>query len=701
MNYPEVNEVFFSECEELLQEIESVLLHLLEGIEDKETINKLFRHIHTIKGSAGIFGFEHIEAFAHGLENLLQQVREEKLHFTPQLAEYLLKCRDHLAQLVECAAANSIPDQDLLEQGEALTAGIREFMPAGNGQIDSPPTKRSAAIAPIPETDREEDTWHLSLRFKPDTFRNGFDPLSFIRYLNEIGRIVELRVIDRDLPPLTELDPENCHLGFEIRLRTPADEGEIRQVFEFVEDDCDITVAPEGGRSQPAPAARVAVGVTPATTARSEERLPLPTARKARKAKYIRVDSDKLDQLVNFVGELVISTAHICQTAHGRGYEDIAESTDTLTKLVGDIRDSTLQLRMIPIGGAFNRFNRIVHDLGQELGKEVRLEIHGAETELDKSVTEIISDPLMHLVRNAIDHGLETSERRAALGKNPEGTLRLNAYHETGEIIIEVGDDGAGLNREKILARAMKAGLVKAGETLTDTDIHRFLFMPGFSTAEHVTNLSGRGVGLDVVNKNIEALRGRVDIESQEGRGTTMRIRLPLTLAIIDGFLVNVAESSFIIPLDLVVECLQFSEEYLVHGNKKVMELRGEALPVIRLGEIFDVNGKKIERENIVVVRQAGKKIGLIVDELLGEVQSVIKPLGRIFGRTPGFSGATILGDGTVALILDVASLVGTMEKREKAEHKKRKKQISEPTPQHEIGPEAGSDDETEGQGHD
>jgi two-component system, chemotaxis family, sensor kinase CheA len=381
--------------------------------------------------------------------------------------------------------------------------------------------------------------------------------------------------------------------------------------------------------------------------------------KKAQDAKLIRVHADKLDQLINLVGELVIAGASAALLAQKAKDEGMFEATSTISRLVDEIRDGALRLRMVQIGETFNRFHRVVRDVSRDLGKDIELVITGGEAELDKTVVEKISDPLTHMVRNAIDHGIESAEARIAAGKPARGRVNLNAFHESGNIVIEVADDGGGLNRDRIKQKAIAKGLLAADAEPSDADLFKLLFEPGFSTAEQISNLSGRGVGLDVVKRNIEALRGTTTIESQEGAGTTMSIRLPLTLAIIDGFLMGVSTSAYVVPLDMVEECIELTDgksSNKARGN--MLNLRGEVLPLIRLREYFALAGRSGRRENVVVVKYAGNKAGLVVDELMGEFQTVIKPLGKIFTHLRGISGSTILGSGEVALILDVPSLI-------------------------------------------
>jgi len=384
--------------------------------------------------------------------------------------------------------------------------------------------------------------------------------------------------------------------------------------------------------------------------------------------RFIRVDAEKLEDLINQVGELVIAGASATLLSQRNGDTALIEAMAQVGRHVEEIRDRALSLRMVEIGESFNRFPRVVRDVSRELGKDIELVITGAETELDKTVVEKIGDPLMHLVRNSMDHGIESIEERLARGKPAQGRLSLHAYHESGSIVIEVADDGGGLKRDKILAKAMDRGLVAPGQSLTDRDVFNLIFEPGFSTAEQVTNLSGRGVGMDVVRRNISALRGSIDIESQEGVGTTMRIRLPLTLAIIDGFLIQVADSAFVLPLDLVQECMELPDGERLQSrgqSSHYLDLRGEALPCLRLRSLLNLEGESSQRENVVIVQYGNRRAGLVVDRLLGEFQTVIKPLGQIFRHLRGFSGSTILGTGEVALILDVPTLVHDASGRE------------------------------------
>lgn len=554
-------------------------------------------------------------------------------------------------------------------------------------------------------------SWHISLRFGRDCLRNGMDPLAFIRYLRGLGDIVALATLGDGLPDLPGLDPESCYLGFEINFRSEASKADIEAVFEFVREDSDICILPAHSRiaeyvelirSLPEDELRLGeILVQVGTLTRHEldhalrqqeddaqrqpehEREPLGQIlvrggathepivqaaldkqrqvkeRRTREGQMLRVAADKLDALIDMVGELVIASAgNALQAQQPAQVEAAAE----VTRLVEEIRERALKLRMVEIGETFARFQRVVRDTARELGKDIALVIQGGETEMDKSLVESITDPLMHLVRNSMDHGLEKPEVRVAQGKPAQGTLRLSATHDAGSIVIEVVDDGAGLNRERICSKAVQRGLLAAEvvDSMPDAEVWKLIFEPGFSTAETITDLSGRGVGMDVVRRNIEAIRGSIDIHSTAGVGTTMRLRLPLTLAIIDGFLIESAGRNYVLPLDAVVECLQYPAQAQQHGY---LNLRGEVLPLLHLeralGSRADLAADgESQRRNVVVVSASGQRVGLVVERLLGEYQTVIKPLGSLFMHLRGIGGSTILGNGRVALILDVPALV-------------------------------------------
>ena len=548
-------------------------------------------------------------------------------------------------------------------------------------QADAPATPRNADSVANP-------CWHVSLRVPRDILQQGLDPLSFIRFLASNCRIERVLTVCDQLPAPEAFDPELHYLGYELRLDAATERDVIDTAFQFIREQSRLHVLaphaslvdyatllaalPEGVQR-----GRELLLASGALTAAEIERLDKPVGGEAVQAKdavptapleheaprsseqqSIRVDAGKLESLINLVGELVIAGASAHLQAQRARQTHLSEAVQRVARLVESVRDETLKLRMTPIGATFARFSRVVRDVSRELGKEIRLETSGGDTELDKTLIEKITDPLTHLVRNAIDHGIETSALRSERGKHPVGTVLLNAYHDSGSVVIEVSDDGGGLNRDRILAKARERGLIESGDQLSDQEVFALIFEPGFSTADAVTNLSGRGVGMDVVKRNVTQLRGTVEISSVAGGGTTIRVRLPLTLAIIDGFLIRVGNTRLVVPLDAVEECLEVKALPPQQDDHRFIDLRGQVLPLICLGEHFTIQRSQARRQSIVVVRQGTLRAGLLVDELLGEHQIVIKPLARMFRRVRGLGGSTVLGDGAVALILDVAALI-------------------------------------------
>ncbi|MFA6971263.1 MAG: chemotaxis protein CheA [Gallionella sp.] len=703
-----IQQAYVVESRELLQMMEDNLLQMEGDGGDPDTINAVFRAAHTIKGGAGVIDCKFIVEFTHVLENVLDEMRAGAITADPELIEVLLACSDQLSTLIGCVESDSEPDDDVNKISLSLREKLQRYLgKAAATSLDVALSEGKVQFSGGGEM--ETDNWHISLRFGPDVLRKGMDPASFLRYLMELGKIIHLTTLPDAMPDAVDMDAESCYLGFEISYQSDADKSRIESVFDFVRDDCVVQIWPPHSKLadfissiEALPEDTMRLGeilirsgaltqheldlalntqsdreedatATPkigdvlvnqgAVTADVVEAAAVKQGRVAEKktleSQLIRVQAAKLDQLIDLVGEMVIASAGANMLARKSGETALVETTSVISMLVEQIRDSALQLRMVQIGDTFSRFQRVVHDTSRELGKDIELVISGSEAELDKSVVEKLGDPLMHLVRNALDHGIESPQVRAACGKPARGTLRLNAYHESGSIVIEIIDDGAGMNREKILNKARERELIGPNQTLTDSEIYSLIFEPGFSTADKITNISGRGVGLDVVKRNITALRGSVDVESHEGRGSTFRIRLPLTLAIIDGFLVGVGKASYVIPLGTVVECIELSEKDRAETlNRKYINLRGEVLPFVRMREQFEVAEPGGKRENIVVVQYGGQKIGLVVDELMGEFQTVIKPLGSIFKHIKGIGGSTILGSGDVALILDVQSLV-------------------------------------------
>lgn len=655
INLDQALQTFIVEARELLQAMEQSLLQLESDPGDQDAIGAIFRAAHTIKGSAGLFGLASIVGFTHIVEDVLDRLRDGSVAVDAALIALLLKCGDHMLELIDVVASRGeTPTPATLERGETLREALSDYQPLRTATADVVP-------AAVHDDTGGDVLWHISLRFGVDVFRNGMDPLSFLRYLDTLGQMVQVTTLTDSIPALEHWDPESCYLGFEIDLRSTASHATLNEVFDFVRDDCDVHIR----AVDETPASSVAIGsdliaqAEPGLAPASPQRQPANSEAKTRDGSYVRVNADKLDELINLVGELVIASAGASLLARSCNNDPLQEATSTVSGLVEEILDGALHLRMIPIGDTFNRFRRVVRDVSQELGKDIELIISGAETELDKTVVEKIGDPLMHLLRNAMDHGIESADARRAAGKSSKGHLSLNAYHDSGSIVIEIADDGAGLNRDRILEKAQERGLVASGAVLSDQEVYNLIFEAGFSTAEAVTNLSGRGVGMDVVKRNITLLRGTVDLDSRPGQGTVVRIRLPLTLAIINGFLVGIDQSTYVIPLDMVQECVELDERQRQSSRDQgYLDLRGEVLPLVDLRDHFSHEGPAARRQNVVVVRYAEHKAGLVVDDLHGEFQTVIKPLGKLFGALRGISGSTILGSGAVALILDVPALL-------------------------------------------
>ena len=715
-------QTFLDECGELLAVMEDLLLNVESNADDPEAINTLFRAVHTIKGSSGVFGFEHVVHFTHRVESVMDQVRAGERALDAELAAVLLDCRDHISQLVELAAADPAAalDADLEQHGQALLTALDGGSPAT--------AANAVTTAGVVEATRsgggaiEGNNWHISLRFHADAFRNGIDPLSFLRYLRTVGEVRDTLTVTDRIRDAQPFDPEDCLLGFEISLQSQANKGEIEEVFAFAQDDCEIVIVPpqsntgeylalldrmpedellrlgemllgagaltqreldqalaaqntgdQGEGAATRPLGEILVeqnSVAQPVLDGALQKQGKVKAKLQRDAQLIRVDADKLGQLINLVGELVTASAATELLARSEGSLLLQESLAGMNKLVSEIRDNALTLRMVQIGETFSRFRRVVRDLSRELGKSIALEIDGGETELDKTVVESLSDPLMHLVRNAIDHGIEAPAVRAAAGKPERGTIQLSAYHDSGSIVITITDDGGGLNLDKLRDKAVNRGLIAADVQLSRRELMQLIFAPGLSTKDQATDLSGRGVGMDVVKRNIESARGSVEIDSELGRGTTITIRLPLTLAIIDGFLVGSGNEPYVVPLDNVVECVELQkDDWEVRSGRHYVNLRGTVLPFVRLRELFSLapHGNAEERENLVVVRHGRELAGLVVDRLEGELQTVIKPLGEMLAGLRVVSGATVMGNGRIAMILDVEELVRAASRGTKA----------------------------------
>ncbi len=658
------HQAFFEEAAEGLETLEQGLLALAEHGGDPETLNAVFRAAHSMKGGAATFGFQALAGFTHLLETLLDEVRGGRRAMDEPLADALLGSVDVLRDLLAAAREGTEADAEALAAAEAR---LKALLGSGAGPALAGEGAGEGAAGRGGGGGGGGRRWRIVFRPHAHLLRTGNEPLRALRELAALGRL-EASLDCSRLPALEALEPHDCHLGWTLTLEGAVERVQIDEIFEWMEGDCDLEIeALEDERPQRA--------------ADAAQQVPGPAGRPPARgeAGSIRVSIDKIDALINMVGELVITQSMLGQIGErleGLDTACVERLRDGLAQLernTRELQESVMRVRMVPISFAFARFPRMVRDLGRKLGKQVRLELAGEQTELDKTVMERISDPLVHLVRNAVDHGIEPPEARRAAGKPETGTVRLNAYHKGGNIVIEVSDDGAGIDRTRVLEKARERGLLGGdGEPAPDDPaVLDLIFEPGFSTAAEVTDVSGRGVGMDVVRRNIRELGGTIEVDSTPGRGSTFTIRLPLTLAILDGQLVRVGSEIYVVPLVSIVESVQLREEQLntLAGDAEVYRLREDYIPVLRLRELLDTGREAPppERRLLVVVEGDGHRAGLLVDELLGQQQVVIKSLESNFRRVEGISGATILGDGTVALILDVGGLVGLARARGRA----------------------------------
>ncbi|WP_243039322.1 chemotaxis protein CheA [Dyella sedimenti] len=647
-------QVFIEESLEGLDTMESSLLALDNG-GDGELVHTIFRAAHSIKGGAATFGFPEISSFTHEAESLLDEVRSGKRAIDGGIIELLLRTVDCLRGMFARAQGGE-------PLNDAVAAGLRGELAAAMG--------RGAAAGGAQERREvdQADAWTVRFRPHPGMLAGGNDPLRLIRELGALGEIAVTPIFDRLPATLAALEPTECHLGWTIALKGPARRADIAAVFDWVEDECDLAIEAQHVVAPAAAAAPAPAAVADAGAARAQREASAESS-------SVRVSIDKIDGLINLVGELVITQSMLDTFREGEidaaRMAVLEQGLAQLARHTRELQESVMGIRMLPIASVFNRFPRMVRDISQKLGKQVKLEMIGEHTELDKTVLEKIGDPMVHLVRNAIDHGLETPDKRRAAGKPDVGTLTLQAAHRGGSIVVEVSDDGAGLNREAIVAKAVQRGLIASGEGLSDDAVAELIFQPGFSTAAVTTDLSGRGVGMDVVRRNVADLGGSVTIRSTPGQGSVFTITLPLTLAIIDGLTAAVGEERYIVPLVSIVESVQLKAEAVrsVAGGGELFRFRGEYLPVIRLHDVFGCSGavQAIDQGLMVVVEGDGTRVGLFVDGLIGQQQAVVKSLEANYRRVQGISGATILADGSVALIVDIVGLVRLQGRRKAA----------------------------------
>ncbi|MBN1531997.1 MAG: chemotaxis protein CheA [Spirochaetes bacterium] len=697
----EIRDIFLEESRETLMNLESDIVSL-EGHFDRELFNNIFRYVHTLKGSSGVAGVNSVYEFSHQLENLMDLVRSERIVVSETIIDLLLDSLDYF-KLAIFGTDEEIEESEKMKEG--LLSRIFDCITEGTGKAQGADEKRPA-VAPA----RDERYFHIHVRFKEDIYENGIDPLRIIQDCCAQGDLLE-RAVDRSaLPDFPQLDPEKCYLAWDLLIRTEKSRREMQDVFIFVRDDNEIViedVTEEYVKEKELPAADVKIGellmdrgiinaedYDSILEAQAQENKKFgeivvergyasendmsralkeqDRMRKKLESSTVRVDTVKLDNLMNLLGEIVIGQSSLSRIA-----EELEDETEFrlknalhgLDRITREFQEQIMAIRMIPVGPTFEQFRRFVRDQAKASGKEISLVIEGRETELDKTVIEKIGDPLKHMIRNAVDHGIETAEERKERGKNPAGSIRLGAYHQEGYVYIEVADDGRGISLQRVREKAEVLGFLHEGDEASEARLLSFLFIPGFSTAEKVGDLSGRGVGMDVVRTNIESLRGSVEILNQEGEGTTVQIKLPLTLAIIEGMMVRVGKSIYIIPLLSIVESLRPAREALktVEDKGEVVMVRNEYVTLVRLYDLFGIPADCLNPwEGLVVIVESGEeKVGILVDELMGQQQIVIRSLDVDMTRSRALSGATVLGDGRVALIIDVHGLVGELTRRQ------------------------------------
>jgi two-component system chemotaxis sensor kinase CheA len=652
MNATDPAQTYRQEAAELLEQLEQALLDLDRTPGDADLIDTAFRALHTIKGSGAMFGFERMAAFAHHVESAFDLVRQGKVRADPRLIAVTLAAKDQIRCLIET------PELAGHAAGEAILEELRQVVAAAAAG----PPEADDVIAAEPASGR----WRLRFRLPADAIALGTNPLLLLDELRDLGPCTVV-ADTATVPPLEELDPTACYLGWEVVLTTPQRRAAIDEIFLFVLDGMELNVEDLSAGPAPAPASAPAPApAPPSDTAPIAEPAPAaeePPARAdpaaSRDGGSIRVPADRLDALMDRVGELVIAQSRLKQLAADSGDNGVKSAAEEIERLVLDLRDTTMGVRLVPISQLFGRFRRVVHDLARDLGKEVAFVTHGEDTELDKTLIERLSDPLIHLIRNALDHGMETPAQRLAAGKPAQGSITLSACHRGHEVMVSVTDDGRGLDRARIRQHAIARGLLAQAAQPDDAELFRMLFKPGFSTSQEVTSVSGRGVGLDVVQRAIDMLRGGIDIATEPGRATSFTLRLPLTLAIIDGLLVRVGRGRYVIPLAAVEECVELppADAAEAHGHS-FLNIRGALVPFVRLREFFAVPGTAEPYQKVIIVAAGEQRIGLVVDQVIGDHQTVVKSLSKLHAGIGMFCGATILGDGAVALILEVAQLL-------------------------------------------
>ena len=716
-------ELFSEDASEQLQFMENALLDATENGVDDDKIGEIFRAMHTIKGTAGMFGFDTVVEFTHIAENLLDEVRKHTVETSEEMLALFLECKDHTEHLIELAIEEENLDDETKDRDTELLNSLITYMPGTN--VNTAPTSisDSAIDNAMKIMSSKDTTWHVSIRFDEDFFTSGMDIISIFNFFNKMGEIIINIPVIENVPLLEDTDPLKTKIGFELDFQTDVGYDDIEEIFEFVIDDVELAIfqhddlnalskliskqknhnlrnllieegiytleeietqslaisetveddvideivieEPQQTIVQETPSEIGVVTKEEPKVGKSEkkekvEKKPKSEKKEVKKNSSLRVDSSKIDQLINQISEMVIANAKIIQISDDREDTQLEEAAASLSDMLEEVRNGIMNIRMVQVEDSFVKFKRIVKDTAKKIGKEIDFHILGGETELDKTVVEKISDPLVHMLRNSVDHGVEMPDEREAKGKSRKGTVNLRTYTDSGSVVIEIEDDGAGINKDRLLGKAIENGIVPENHNLTEKEIFMLIFAAGLSTAQAVSDISGRGVGMDVVRRNIEDLRGTIDIESTTDKGSLITIRLPLTLAIIDGFLVQAGETKYIIPLENIQECIELTDEYKdkMKGNDYI-NLRGEILPILDIRKYFKEESSSEElRENVVIVKYTNDVIGLQVDELFGEHQTVVKPLGDIFQNVHGISGGSILGSGEVSIIFDIPKLI-------------------------------------------
>ncbi len=695
-------DTYRQEAEDHLANIEETILDIEQNPDDQESLNRLFRAMHTIKGSGAMFGFDDIAGFAHHVENVLDKVRRGSVPISRELIDLILASRDQIKVMLDASDGGAEVDIEL--SGKIISA-LENLLP----DKDEPDDGFDDDFPPDDDPNVREKTYRIRFRPGADIFASGTDPALLLAELRELGECNALAHM-HNVPILEEIAPEKCYVHWHIILTTSSsDFNAIRGVFIFVEDSSDVRIdivddfddeaSEESGaiikkigeilmeRGDVSSAALMNAlnsqkrlgeilvetnaadrdAVDSALVEQQHIREVSKRRRQMASVSSIRVAADKLDNLINLVGELVITQARLSQVASALDHIELGSPVEEVERLTVELRDCALNMRMVPIGTSFGKFRRLVRDLSLELGKDITLVTEGGETELDKTVIERLNDPLVHLIRNSVDHGIHTPENREGHGKPRQGVISLSAAHRGAKVAITIKDDGMGIDPDAVWAKAMEKGLVSKENMLSQEEIFALLFTPGFSTAKRVTDVSGRGVGLDVVKREIDSLGGTIQITSEKGKGTAIVLAMPLTLAIIDGLLVDVGGHNYVLPLALIEECAELTDAHMekTHG-RNMIPVRGKVVPFVRLRDLFAILGEKPEIEHIIIVEADNFRVGIVVDEIIGNLQTVIKPLDRAYRNAEGISGATIMGDGTVGLIVDIPELIRCARRDEK-----------------------------------